>query len=197
MSDIKNIIADNLIKLRKKHNLTQGEMAEKLNYSDNAVSRWERGEVTPSVETLEQVSIVFNVPLTSLFEKGVVETVEKNEKKQLYNKLAIVLIFTSLAWFGATVGYAYAQMIFNVNFWQIFIWAVPASCLILYPFNKVWGRYIWKFVILSVFVWTMLLGFYLQFLEYNIWLIFIIGVPLQAGLAIWAFIKPKEKKEAI
>jgi transcriptional regulator with XRE-family HTH domain len=192
MDDIKEIIADNLIKLRKKNNLTQGELAEKLNYSDNAVSRWERGEVTPSVETLEQISKIFNISITSLFEKNIVEKVEKDNKKQLFNRLAIVLIFTSLAWFGATVGFVYAEMIFKINFWQIFVWAVPASCLILYPFNKVWGKYIWKFVILSVFVWTVLVGFYVQFIEYNIWLIFIIGVPVQAGLAIWAFLKPKE-----
>ena len=97
--DIKNIIADNLIKLRKKNNLTQGEMAEKLNYSDNAISRWERGEVTPSVETLEQISHIFNIPLTSLFEEGVVEKVRLSDKKQLINKLAVTLIFMSLAWF--------------------------------------------------------------------------------------------------
>ena len=191
MDDIKEIIADNLIKLRKKNNLTQGEMAEKLNYSDNAVSRWERGDVTPSVETLEQISKIFNIPIVSLFEKNIVENVNKNSKKQLINKLAIVLIFTSLAWFVATVGYVYAEMFFNFNFWQIFAWAVPTSCLILYPFNKVWGKYIWKFVILSVFVWTTLACIYLQLLSYNLWLVFIIGVPVQAGLAIWAFLKPK------
>lgn len=191
MEDIKDIIAKNLINLRKKHNLTQGELAEKLNYSDNAVSRWERGEVTPSIETLEQISKLFNISITSLFENNVVEKVEKNKKREVNNKLAIVLIFTSLAWFAATVGFVYAEMIFKVNFWQIFVWAVPTSCLILYPFNKVWGRYIWKFVIMSVFVWSILACIYLQFLEYNMWLIFIMGVPLQVGLAIWSFVKPK------
>ena len=191
MESVKDIIAHNLINLRKKHNLTQGEMAEKLNYSDNAVSRWERGEVTPSIETLEQISKLFNISIISLFENNVVEKVEKNNKRELTNKLAIVLIFTSLAWFAATVGYVYAEMIFKVNFWQIFVWAVPTSCLILYPFNKVWGRYIWKFVIMSVFVWSILACVYLQFLKYNVWLIFIMGVPLQAGLAIWSFVKPK------
>ncbi|MGN0961716.1 MAG: helix-turn-helix domain-containing protein, partial [Christensenellales bacterium] len=41
MKDIKQIIANNLITLRKKNNLTQNELAEKINYSDNAISRWE------------------------------------------------------------------------------------------------------------------------------------------------------------
>lgn len=197
MSNIKDVIADNLIKLRKKHNLTQGEMAEKLNYSDNAISRWERGEVTPSVETLDQIATIFNIPLTSLFEKDVVKNVEKNDKMQLINKLAVTLIFMSLAWFAATIVFVYAELLFKINFWQIFVWAVPTSCLILYPFNKCWGKHIWKFVILSVFVWSFLTCVYLQFFDYNMWLIFIIGVPLQVGLSIWAFIKPRDKKEAI
>ena len=63
MADIKQIIAKNIIDLRKKNKMTQNELAEKLNYSDNAVSRWERAEVTPSVETIEQIAEVFNVPI--------------------------------------------------------------------------------------------------------------------------------------
>ena len=194
--DIREIIAENLISLRKKNCLTQSEMADKLNYSDNAISRWERAEVTPSVETLEQIAKLFEVPLTSLFEKNVVEKVTKDNKKQLINKLAVTLIFMSLAWFLATIVYVYAEVLFKVNFWTVFVWAVPASCLILYPFNNYWGRHVWKFVILSVFVWSILACVYLQFFDYNMWLIFIIGIPLQVGLSIWAFIKPKEKQEA-
>ena len=193
MSEIKNIIAENIIKLRKKENLTQGELAEKLNYSDNAVSRWERGEVTPSIETLEHISKVFNVTLVSLLEEDAVQKKDKNEKKQMINKLAVTLIFMSLAWFIATIVYVYAEILFKINFWQVFIWAVPASCIILYPFNKYWGRHVWKFVILSVLVWSVLACVYLQFFSYNMWLIFILGVPLQVGLSIWAFIKPKNK----
>ena len=55
MKEIKDIISNNLISLRKKHNLTQNELAEKLAYSDNMVSRWERGEITPSIETLQKI----------------------------------------------------------------------------------------------------------------------------------------------
>ena len=49
MNDIKHVIAKNLITLRKKNGLTQNELAQKLNYSDNAISRWEHAEVTPSI----------------------------------------------------------------------------------------------------------------------------------------------------
>lgn len=195
MADIKQIIAKNIINLRKKNNLTQNELAIKLNYSDNAVSRWERAEVTPSIETLEQISQIFNVPLKSLIEDNAIQISTEQDKKQLINKLAVTLIFVSLVWFVATISYVYIKIIFQLNIWQIFIWAVPASCLVMYPFNEYWGKYIYKFVILSVLQWSLLACFYLQFLEYNLWLVFIIGIPLQVALCIWAFIKPKNSNK--
>ena len=73
MKEIKAIIANNLIILRKKNNLTQNEIADKLSYSDNMVSRWERGEITPSVETLPQISEFYSVPLSSLLSEHSLE----------------------------------------------------------------------------------------------------------------------------
>ena len=194
MTDIKEIVAKNIIALRKKHNMTQNELAEKLNYSDNAVSRWERGEVTPSIETLQQISETFSVPLESLFKDNVVVSLTNEERTQKIGKLSVMLLFVSLIWFIVSVIYVYAEAILGLNLWRIFVWSVPASCLVLLPFNKLWGRHIWKFVILSVFVWTTLVSIYLQLLKYNVWLIFIIGIPVQLALVIWAFIKPKKIK---
>ena len=191
MSDIKDIVAKNIIDLRKKNGLTQNELAEKLNYSDNAVSRWERGEVSPSIETLDQMSKVFNVPMSSLIEDNAKAVSTTRDKKQVLNKLAVTLIFFSLVWLIATIVFVYAKILFGTNLWTIFVWAVPASCLVLLPFNEYWGKYIYKFVILSVFEWSVLACIYLQFLQYNMWLTFIIGIPIQVALCIWAFIKPK------
>lgn len=195
MQEIKDIIAKNLIDLRKKNNLTQGELALKINYSDNAVSRWERGEVTPSIETLDSIAKIFNVPLSSLIEDNAKEISQTRDKKLIINKLAIILICCSIVWLVAIIAFVYSKLIYNVNIWTIFVWAIPVSCLVLLPFNEYWGRYIYKFVILSVFQWTILGAVYLQFLQHNIWLIFIIGVPIQVALSIWAFIKPKNIKK--
>ena len=194
MNDIKKIIASNIISLRKKHYMTQNELAEKLNYSDNAVSRWERGDVTPSVETLQQISEIFSVPLESLFKENVVTVLNNDEKKQKIAKLSVLLLFVMLIWFIVMVAYVYLDAIFHINMWLLFAWAVPISCLVLLPFNESWGRTVYKFVILSVFTWTTLACLYLTFLEHNIWLIFIIGIPVQLALVIWTFIKPKRRK---
>lgn len=195
MKEIKQIIANNLISLRKKNNLTQNQLAEKLNYSDNAISRWEHAEVTPSIETLQQVADIFQVPLRSLIEDNAIEASEKNNRIQMVNKLAVILISMSLVWLLATIIFVCSQLIFNYNFWKIFLWAIPVASLVMFPFNKYWGKHIYKFVILSIFLWSLISSIYIQFYSIQpwLWLIFIIGIPIQIALAIWAFVKPKPK----
>lgn len=57
---------DILLELRKKNNLTQDELAEKLFISRQAVSRWESGETIPNTETLKMLSALFNVSINTL-----------------------------------------------------------------------------------------------------------------------------------
>ena len=66
MTDIKQIIAKNISALRQDKELTQIELAEKLNYSDKAVSKWERGESLPDIGVLTQIADLFEVPLDYL-----------------------------------------------------------------------------------------------------------------------------------
>ncbi|MBQ7351516.1 MAG: helix-turn-helix transcriptional regulator [Clostridia bacterium] len=195
MDDIKNIIAKNLTTLRKKHNLTQNDLAKKLNYSDNAVSRWEHAEVTPSIETLQQISEIYGVPLRSIIEDNAVKVAEVNDRKQLINKLAIMLISVSVLWLISTIVFVGTKILFDKYFWQIYIWSIPVVCLVMLPFNEYWGRHIYKFVIFSIAMWSLMSALYIQFgfLNSMMWLIFIIGIPIQIALAIWAFVKPKPK----
>ena len=52
MNDIKKIIGANISVLRQGHKMTQLDLAEKLNYTDKAVSKWERGDSVPDVLVL-------------------------------------------------------------------------------------------------------------------------------------------------
>ena len=56
MKDLKDIIAHNLVRLRQQAGLTQLKLAEKLNYSDKAVSKWEMGESIPDILVLIQLA---------------------------------------------------------------------------------------------------------------------------------------------
>ena len=59
-------MANNIAQLRKSKGLTQLELAERLNYSDKAVSKWERGEGLPDVLVLSKMAEIFDVTLAEL-----------------------------------------------------------------------------------------------------------------------------------
>ena len=59
-------VKDILFDLRKKNNLTQDELAEKLFVTRQAVSRWESGETTPNIDTLKMLSKLYDVSINTL-----------------------------------------------------------------------------------------------------------------------------------
>ena len=63
---IKARIGSNIASFRKAAGLTQAGLAEKLNYSDKAISKWERGESVPDVLTLMQLGQLFGVTMDAL-----------------------------------------------------------------------------------------------------------------------------------
>lgn len=197
MKEIKEIISNNLITLRKAHGLTQNELAEKLAYSDNMVSRWERAEITPSIETLQKISEFYSVPLASLLEEQKAEEVvnQNNQDIKINNmkKFSLILSLLTTVWFAITIAFVYVNAVSHKNVWLLFVAGVPLSCVVLLLFNGTWNKYIYRFVVSTVLLWSTLAFIYLYFLKYNLFLIFIIGVPVELSLVIWAFIKPKNK----
>ena len=192
MKSVKEILAENLIKLRKKNNLTQNEFAEKLNYSDNTVSRWERGEISPSIETLEQISQVFDIKIELLLKENAFDEIKQEKKTQFRKRLATLLLIISQIWFIAVVSYFYIETFLSINFWMIFVWAVPLSLILAIFIARKWAGRTASFVLLSTFIWTFLTAIYLQLLSYNLYLIFIIGAPAQLSLVVWNYVRKKE-----
>ncbi len=60
------MLPEKLSELRKKKGLSQIELAETLNVSRQAVSRWETGEAAPSLENLKCLRDLYNVSLDYL-----------------------------------------------------------------------------------------------------------------------------------
>ena len=183
--NVKEIIAANLCALRKEHKLTQQQLAERLNYSDKAVSRWENAETLPDIETLCKICDIYGVRFEYLLQK---EQPKKNPyvvKSNLTSRILITFIIVCSFWIAATLTYTYVNIIFEVKVWTIFMWAVPLSagvceiCNAVFFKNKVFGC-----VLVSVISWTLILSLYLQTLQYNTWMLFIMGVPLQAVIIL-------------
>ena len=72
-------LADKLVYLRKKQGLSQLKLAEMMNVSRQAISRWETGIAVPSAENLKYLGNLYNVSLDYLFNNDVDE-MEENEK---------------------------------------------------------------------------------------------------------------------
>ena len=189
--NIREIIAENLIALRKQKGLTQQEVAKKLSYSDNMVSRWERAEISPSIETLEKISDFYNVPIESLMNTDAVKDPKYEQDLSLKNFCTLILLVLSL-WSLILTAFVYYHTIFGSKPWKLFILAVPISCLILLPFKGRWGTPIYRFVLLTITTWSFLTFLYLFLIKYNIFLIFLIGIPTQLSLIVRTFIKPRK-----
>lgn len=57
---------DIILELRTKSSLSQEELAEKINVTRQAVSRWETGETIPNIDTLKLLSKLFDVSINTL-----------------------------------------------------------------------------------------------------------------------------------
>ncbi|MBR5192596.1 MAG: helix-turn-helix transcriptional regulator [Clostridia bacterium] len=196
MKETKQIIASNLTALRLERKLTQAELAEKLNYSDKTVSKWEHGETTPPIDVLKQLAELYEVSVDYIINENYEDNYDKiyNNKQNRYNKLAITLLAVSLIWLIATVLYIYGILLNNTNNWFLFVCSVPFSLVVLLIFNSIWGKRRYNYLIISLLVWTCLLSIYFYFFAYNPWAIFIIGVPGQIAIILWSQLKVNKKR---
>lgn len=187
MKDINIIIGTNIKELRKANKLTQYELAEKLNYSNKAISRWESGEVIPDVLTLNKLCEIFNIPLSQIFEANITNTkVKKQYKLQMGNKLAISLLSIMFVWLVATIAFVSLNITFGISAWQLFVWAIPISCIVAIVFNSIWGRAMFNYLLITVLNWSTLASVFLSIHNYRLWLIFIIGIPIQIAIILWS-----------
>ena len=77
---------DNLKKIRKDNNLSQEELAEKLNVTRQSVSKWESGVAYPEMDKVIQICKMFNLNIDDLLNKDIKEVNEAKESKSIFNK---------------------------------------------------------------------------------------------------------------
>ena len=104
-----------------------------------------------------------------------------------------MLLAVSLVWILATVLFVYGVIFANQNFWTLFVGAVPVTTIVLIVFNGIWGKRKYVFILVSILIWSIITTIYLLFLftpeKYNLWAIYIIGVPLQIATILWSQLK--------
>jgi len=191
MEDLKPIFAENLSALRKKKSWTQLELAERLNYSDKAVSKWERGESLPDVVILKQISQLFEVTVDYLLTRDHDAGPAPVSKRKKRNRAMITGISAVTVWLIGCI------LFFSLGFvesaspgaWLIFLAAIPATCVVMLVFSALWWGKKLLLTMVSVLVWSLLLFAFFTVLfvaDKVIWPIFIIGVPAQVIIGLWA-----------
>ena len=153
--DIKDIIAENLLRFRTQANLTQAQLAELLNYSDKAVSKWERGESIPDIRVLMQIAGIYNIKLDDLVsrpaEKEVKPVLHKRKKR-----LLITLLSFALVWFIATGLFVILNYIPNLSYeFLCFVCAAFVSSIVLTVFSVMWGNRITNAISCSLILWSL------------------------------------------
>lgn len=192
MENLKQIISENLTYLRKKNKLTQNGLAEKINYSDNAISRWERGDVTPTIEVLQILANYYGVTVNDLISENLKEKLEKDNSQRV-SKVLTIIFSISVVWFVIVVAYIYLNSFNGLNNWTLFVAGIPISCLVGMYYNRKWGNRVLGVVLASIFAWSVISLVYLTYLEYNMWLVFLLGLPMQSALISGYFLRPTRK----
>ena len=144
--------------------MTQFDLAEKLNYSNKTISRWESGDIIPDVQTLNKLSELFEVPLSKMFEPdiSIKYKLGRRYRMQIGNKLATSLLFVIGVWLLAIMVFIHYIQNYDTVVWQIFVWAVPLSSIVGLIFNTLWGKKVYNYLLLTLLNWSLITSLYLS-----------------------------------
>ena len=199
---LKYQIGMNIAAYRKKAGLTQAGLAEKLNYSDKAVSKWERGESIPDVLTLMQLAEQFDITVQALLvdpnelpgnpgslEKAMTQVSEKALKRKA-NKNVILGLSSTLVWFVALLIFVIFSSfdVLDPYCWLVFFYAIPANAIVLLSLRSAWHDFRWNQGLITIITWGCVLSIYMTILvifHYNFWKIFLLGIPGQIAIFLW------------
>ncbi len=204
-------IGANIAAYRKRANLTQAGLAQKLNYSDKAVSKWERGESMPDVVTLVQLAEQFGISVNDLLvdanalpesagavERAMGAMVEKTFKRKA-NKNAILMLSSVLVWGIALLVYVVLSSVGLPKSWVSFFYAIPINAVVLLSLRSAWHDFRWNRALISMILWGCIVSFHvtlLVFAKVNVWRVYLLGIPGQAAIFLFfrLFRSPKKEK---
>lgn len=200
----------NIASYRKHFGLTQAGLAEKLNYSDKAVSKWERGESMPDVQTLVQLAELFEVTVNDLLidpnalpeNPGkigrVMESAVEKRLKRKADKSIILKLCSVLTWFVALLAFVVLSSLDVPKSWVAFFYAVPVNAIVELSMRSAWRDFRRNKLLISTIVWGTLLSLYVSlwmFYNVHVWRIFLLGIPGQIAIILWFRMFRKTSRE--
>lgn len=178
-------VSANLIKYRKYHGITQASLAEKLNYSDKAVAKWESGESLPEAFVLNQIAEIYGITLNDLLstKKRVKAPASKVRAFFIPALSCCVVWLVALVSFISLLG---ALPDFNKP-WLTFIYAVPVTFIVVLVFSCIYKNKLTQFISISGIIWTVIMSIHLSLIEILpiVSTLYVIGIPIQIAFILW------------
>ncbi len=176
-------MTNNLSYYRKAAGYTQLEIAEKLSYSDKAISKWERGESFPDVFVLKQLADLYGITVNDFYRDKPRKIMSKQAKRRLFTSL----IIAAFIYLVTAVIYVILILAFQEDrtwTWIFFVYALVPLFVVLLILYAAWHDRLSLVVAETFLIWSLLAAIYLSFIAYGsdsryLYLIFIIGIPLQ------------------
>ena len=200
---LKEIVGQNIYYLRTVNHLTQFELGEKLNYSDKAISKWERGEGLPDLYVIEKLCSLFSVSADYIMKEHSeqdkkVDTAPLKRNRRIITNIAIIA-----TWTVALIVFIFLAFATKKYIWQVFIYAIPAAGIVATIFCFTWGKGRGAFLFISLIIVGILLTVYFAVGNYANWVIFLLAIPAEAILFLCLRIKitikftQKEKADGV
>lgn len=191
---LKGILADNLVYYRKLHRLTQAQLAEKINYSDKSVSKWERGDGVPDIYVLTLLASLYGVTVNDLIrERSAVKPVPVVKKRIL-----VPLLSMGLVWLAAAVLF-FVLRLFTPQLEKLylcFVWAAPISVIVGVVFANLWWNDLLRFLFVSVLIWLTAVALFLTITLESMYLIFMVAGILQVLVLLWYLLVSNRGRKA-
>ena len=190
------IIAENLVYYRKAMGLTQLEIAEQFNYSDKSISKWERAEGLPDALVLKALADFYGIRVDDFFRVEKRRLVMSKKSKHWF----IVGLSEVLLWLVFGLAFVILSLALPKTFhwWLIFVYAATASFILAVVWAGIYHKKFFQLLATSGIIWHGILGLYLTMLFYttipNLWLLWLIGIPLEGLAVLWYFLKRYSKK---
>lgn len=195
--ELRTQVAKNLSEYRRLYELTQAELAEKLNYSDKSVSKWERGEGMPDVYVLSRIAELYDISVDDLISNRTPRKTSSSFKALRHRKrVLITLLSVGLVWLVAVTAF-FVLNVFAPDLsrtWLAFLLALPPSAIVLTVFAGLWGRHIHQFFAVSGIVWSMALCLHLAFQFQHMHYIYLVAAVLQVLFVLWFILIRSSKR---
>ena len=204
-NDITNqqeLLAKNLAYYRKASGLTQLELADKFNYSDKSVSKWERGEGFPDIFVLKSLADFYGITVDDFYqsEHKAVKVSQNKKRKQTYLKLlsiGINWLVTVLTFFLLNTLLSRFAPDAPFESWLTFIYGTLTTGIILLVWEFIYHNRFLRMIAASIIIWTATLSLFLTFLvvmNLPLPLLFIAAIPLEVLEIIWYLFRRNRKR---